>query len=132
LPLPSDAFQIVCVAFGLRNISDTDRGLAEMARVCAPRGCVAVLEFSTPQRQPMKAAYGFYFRHVLPRVGRLVSRQSGDAYEYLPTSVGEFPQGEALAGRMRAAGLSGVRCYPLTFGVATLYVGKKRPMTNDQ
>jgi demethylmenaquinone methyltransferase/2-methoxy-6-polyprenyl-1,4-benzoquinol methylase len=132
LPLPSDAFQIVCVAFGLRNVADTDRGLAEMTRVCAPRGCVAVLEFSTPQRQPMKAAYGFYFRHVLPRVGRLVSRQSGDAYEYLPTSVGEFPQGEALAGRMRAAGLSGVRCYPLTFGVATLYVGKKRPMTNDQ
>jgi demethylmenaquinone methyltransferase/2-methoxy-6-polyprenyl-1,4-benzoquinol methylase len=73
----------------------------------------------------MKAAYGWYFRHVLPRIGRLVSRKSGDAYTYLPSSVGEFPQGELLAARMRAAGLGDVRCYPLTFGVATLYVGKK-------
>jgi demethylmenaquinone methyltransferase/2-methoxy-6-polyprenyl-1,4-benzoquinol methylase len=125
LPLSSDVFQIVCVAFGLRNVADTDRGLAEMSRVCAPGGQVAVLEFSTPTRQPFKAAYGWYFRHVLPRIGRLVSRKSGDAYNYLPTSVSEFPQGAALAERMRAAGLSDVRCYPLTFGVATLYVGTK-------
>jgi demethylmenaquinone methyltransferase/2-methoxy-6-polyprenyl-1,4-benzoquinol methylase len=62
---------------------------------------------------------------VLPRIGRLFARDSGDAYEYLPTSVGEFPQGEALAERMRAAGLADMRCYPLTFGVATLYVGRK-------
>lgn len=125
LPVPSDSFQIVCVAFGLRNVADTDRGLAEMTRVCAPSGRVAVLEFSTPTRQPLKAAYGWYFRHALPRIGRLVSRQSGDAYNYLPSSVGEFPQGEALAARMRSAGLADVHCYPLTFGVATLYVGTK-------
>jgi demethylmenaquinone methyltransferase / 2-methoxy-6-polyprenyl-1,4-benzoquinol methylase len=125
LPLPNDAFQIVCVGFGLRNVSDTDRGLAEMVRVCASGGHVAVLEFSTPTWQPFKAIYGWYFRHVLPRIGQLVSRRSGDAYAYLPESVGEFPQGEALAERMRAAGLGDVRCYPLTFGVATLYVGTK-------
>ncbi len=125
LPVPSDAFQIVCVAFGLRNVADTDRGLTEMARACAPGGRVAVLEFSTPTGQPMKSLYGWYFRHVLPRIGRLVSRQSGDAYTYLPSSVGEFPQGEVLAARMRTAGLTDVRCYPLTFGVATLYVGRK-------
>jgi demethylmenaquinone methyltransferase / 2-methoxy-6-polyprenyl-1,4-benzoquinol methylase len=125
LPVPSDAFQIVCVAFGLRNVADTDRGLAEMARACAPGGRVAVLEFTTPTWQPFKSIYGWYFRHVLPRIGRLFARDSGDAYEYLPTSVGEFPQGEALAERMRAAGLTGVRRYPLTLGVATLYVGKK-------
>ena len=124
-PLPSDAFQIVCVAFGLRNVADTDRGLAEMTRVCAPGGRVAVLEFSTPTWQPFKAIYGWYFRNVLPRIGQLFARNSGDAYEYLPTSVGEFPQGEALAERMRAAGLTDVRRYPLTLGVATLYVGKK-------
>jgi demethylmenaquinone methyltransferase/2-methoxy-6-polyprenyl-1,4-benzoquinol methylase len=129
LPVPSDAFQIVCVAFGLRNVADTDRGLAEMVRACAPGGRVAVLEFSTPTWQPFKAVYDWYFRHVLPRVGRLVSRQSGDAYTYLPESVGQFPQGEALAARMRAAGLGEVRCYPLTFGVATLYVGSK---VNDE
>jgi demethylmenaquinone methyltransferase/2-methoxy-6-polyprenyl-1,4-benzoquinol methylase len=125
LPMPDNTFQIVCVAFGLRNVSDTDRGLAEMARVCAPGGRVAVLEFSTPTWQPFKGVYNWYFRHVLPRIGRLVSRESGDAYNYLPESVGQFPQGEALAARMRAAGLTDVRCYPLTFGVATLYVGEK-------
>jgi demethylmenaquinone methyltransferase/2-methoxy-6-polyprenyl-1,4-benzoquinol methylase len=62
LPLPSDAFQIVCVAFGLRNVADTDRGLTEMTRTCAPGGRVAVLEFSTPSWQPFKAIYGWYFR----------------------------------------------------------------------
>jgi demethylmenaquinone methyltransferase/2-methoxy-6-polyprenyl-1,4-benzoquinol methylase len=126
LPLPSDAFQIVSVAFGLRNVSDADRGLAEMVRVAAPGGRVAVLEFSSPTWQPFKAVYGWYFRHVLPRIGQFVARNSSAAYEYLPESVGQFPQGEALAQRMRAAGLEDVRCYPLTLGVATLYVGRKR------
>jgi demethylmenaquinone methyltransferase/2-methoxy-6-polyprenyl-1,4-benzoquinol methylase len=125
LPVSSDVFQIVCVAFGLRNVADTDRGLSEMTRACAPGGHVAVLEFSTPTWQPFKAIYGWYFRNILPRIGRLFARESGDAYEYLPTSVGEFPQGEALAERMRTAGLADIRRYPLTFGVATLYVGSK-------
>ena len=133
LPLPSDTFQIVCVAFGLRNVADTDRGLAEMVRVAAPGGHVAVLEFSTPTAQPFKAIYGWYFRHVLPRVGQFVARNSSQAYEYLPASVGEFAQGEALVERMRAAGLTSVRRYPLTFGVATLYVGEKPGrMTNGE
>jgi demethylmenaquinone methyltransferase/2-methoxy-6-polyprenyl-1,4-benzoquinol methylase len=125
LPLPAGAFQIVCVAFGLRNVADTDTGLAEMVRVAAPGGRVAVLEFSTPTRQPVQAIYGWYFRHVLPRIGKLLARNSADAYAYLPASVGEFPQGEALLQRMRAAGLSELRRYPLTLGVATLYVGVK-------
>jgi demethylmenaquinone methyltransferase/2-methoxy-6-polyprenyl-1,4-benzoquinol methylase len=125
LPVAGNTFQIVCVAFGLRNVADTDRGLAEMTRACAPGGRVAVLEFSTPTWQPFKAFYGWYFRNVLPRIGRLFARNSGDAYEYLPTSVGEFPQGEALAERMQATGLEDIQLYPLTFGVATLYVGRK-------
>jgi demethylmenaquinone methyltransferase/2-methoxy-6-polyprenyl-1,4-benzoquinol methylase len=130
LPLPDNTFQIVCVAFGLRNIADTDRGLTEMARVCAPGGHVAVLEFSMPTRQPFKSLYGWYFRHVLPRIGQLFARRGGDAYEYLPTSVGEFPQGNALLHRMQAAGLDHLRSYPLTCGIATLYVGIK-PHTNE-
>jgi demethylmenaquinone methyltransferase/2-methoxy-6-polyprenyl-1,4-benzoquinol methylase len=125
LPLPTEAFQIVCVAFGLRNVSDTDRGLAEMTRVAAPEGRVAVLEFSTPSLQPFKVIYSWYFRSVLPRIGQLLARNTSDAYAYLPQSVGEFPQGEALCERMRAAGLANVRRYPLTLGVATLYVGTK-------
>jgi demethylmenaquinone methyltransferase/2-methoxy-6-polyprenyl-1,4-benzoquinol methylase len=106
-------------------VADTDRGLAEMTRVGAPGGRVAVLEFSTPTRQPFKATYGWYFRHVLPRIGGLFARNSAGAYKYLPTSVGEFPQGEALVERLRATGLTDVRRYPLTLGVATLYVGTK-------
>jgi demethylmenaquinone methyltransferase / 2-methoxy-6-polyprenyl-1,4-benzoquinol methylase len=125
LPVESNAFQIVCVAFGLRNVADTDRGLAEMTRACAPGGQVAVLEFSSPTWQPFKGIYGWYFRNVLPRIGRFFAKDSADAYAYLPESVDEFPQGEALAERMRAAGLTDIRRYPLTLGVATLYVGGK-------
>ncbi|HTU25943.1 MAG TPA: bifunctional demethylmenaquinone methyltransferase/2-methoxy-6-polyprenyl-1,4-benzoquinol methylase UbiE [Pirellulales bacterium] len=125
LPFASESFQIVSVAFGLRNVSDTDRGLAEMARVCRRGGSVAVLEFSTPTWQPLGAIYGWYFRHVLPRIGQFLARNPCDAYNYLPESVGQFPQGEALAERMRAAGLDPVRYYSLTFGIATLYVGQK-------
>jgi demethylmenaquinone methyltransferase / 2-methoxy-6-polyprenyl-1,4-benzoquinol methylase len=125
LPLPSDQFDIVCVAFGLRNVADADAGLTEMTRVCAPGGRVAVLEFSSPQWQPFKAVYGWYFRNVLPRVGQLIARNRESAYSYLPESVGEFPQGEALAERMRAAGLTEVTHRALTLGIATIYVGKK-------
>ncbi len=124
LPFPDDSFQIVSVAFGLRNVADTDRGLREMARVCRPGGRVAVLEFSLPLR-PLRGVYNWYFRKVLPRIGQAVSGSRSSAYDYLPASVGEFPSGEALAGRMRAAGLCEVSFSPLTFGVATLYVGTK-------
>lgn len=125
LPFPDDHFQIVSVAFGLRNVSDTDRGLREMTRVCRPGGHVAVLEFSMPRWQPFKAIYGWYFRNILPRIGQWLARNSSSAYNYLPESVGEFPAGEQLVQRMTSAGLHGVRFYGLTGGVATLYVGEK-------
>jgi len=125
LPFPNDQFQIVSVAFGLRNVADTDRGLREMKRVCRPGGKVVVLEFSMPTFPPARALYGWYFRNVLPRIGQLLARNQRDAYNYLPASVGEFPMGEALAQRMRAAGLRNVRFHPFTFGVATLYIGEK-------
>jgi demethylmenaquinone methyltransferase/2-methoxy-6-polyprenyl-1,4-benzoquinol methylase len=125
LPLASNQFDIVSVAFGLRNVADTDAGLAEMVRVCAPGGRVAVLEFSTPGWQPLRGIYQAYFRHVLPRIGQLLARNRHSAYGYLPESVGEFPQGEALVARMGHAGLIDVTCAPLTCGVASLYVGSK-------
>ncbi len=125
LPFPANTFQVVSVAFGLRNVADTDQGLREMTRVCRPEGRVAVLEFSLPRRQPMKALYGWYFRHLLPRLGQWLARNDHEAYSYLPASVGEFPEGPALVSRMEAAGLHGVRYYPLTLGIATLYVGLK-------
>ncbi|MFN4260616.1 MAG: bifunctional demethylmenaquinone methyltransferase/2-methoxy-6-polyprenyl-1,4-benzoquinol methylase UbiE [Gemmataceae bacterium] len=125
LPFPDDYFQITTVAFGLRNITDTDRGLAEMVRVTQSGGHVAILEFSQPRGWLFGKIYRFYFRHVLPRVGQLISRSPDQAYRYLPASVLEFPDGEALAERLRQHGLTEVHWYPLTFGIATLYVGRK-------
>jgi demethylmenaquinone methyltransferase / 2-methoxy-6-polyprenyl-1,4-benzoquinol methylase len=125
LPFADAQFQIVAVAFGLRNVSDADQALREMVRVLRPAGRLAVLEFSMPTLRPLRAAYGLYFRRVLPRVGRWLAGDKRDAYNYLPASVAEFPAGEALAQRMRDAGLGSVRFRPLTLGVATLYVGVK-------
>jgi demethylmenaquinone methyltransferase/2-methoxy-6-polyprenyl-1,4-benzoquinol methylase len=125
LPFPDHYFQITTVAFGLRNVTDTDRGLAEMVRVTRSGGRVAILEFSQPRGKLFGRLYRFYFRQVLPRIGQAVSRSKDNAYRYLPASVLEFPDGEALAERLRRHGLTEVRWYPLTFGIATLYVGTK-------
>ncbi len=125
LPFADDTFQLVSVAFGLRNIADTDVGLREMVRVCQPGGRVVVLEFSLPKRQPLRGMYGWYFRRVLPRIGQWLARNRFDAYNYLPATVSEFPEREGLVVRMEAAGLTSVFYRSLTLGVATLYVGVK-------
>ncbi|MFN0054963.1 MAG: bifunctional demethylmenaquinone methyltransferase/2-methoxy-6-polyprenyl-1,4-benzoquinol methylase UbiE [Planctomycetales bacterium] len=125
LPFPDAHFQIVSVAFGLRNVTDTSRGLREMIRVCRPGGKVVVLEFSLPENRLLRWAYGWYFKNILPRIGRLLSRNSHQAYSYLPNSVAEFPYGQRLATLMRQCGLATVEFTPLTFGIATLYVGTK-------
>ncbi len=125
LPFDDDTFQLVAVAFGLRNVADTMQGLREMTRVCAPGGTVGVLEFSMPRWQPAKGVYGAYFSHILPRVGQMFARNNQDAYSYLPESVGEFPSYEKLCAMMEEAGLEQTRWKALTFGVATLYIGVK-------
>lgn len=125
LPFADDTFQIVSVAFGLRNVTDTARGLKEMIRVCRPGGRVVVLEFSLPANRLLRGFYTWYFRNILPRLGQLISRNSQEAYHYLPQSVGEFPYGEKLAAQMRDCGLKTVDHIPLTFGIATLYIGTK-------
>jgi demethylmenaquinone methyltransferase / 2-methoxy-6-polyprenyl-1,4-benzoquinol methylase len=127
LPFESDSYQIVSVAFGLRNVADTMLGLREMVRVCRPGGRVAVLEFSKPRNRAFNAVYQAYFRTVLPRIGQVVSGSRDLAYEYLPQSVAEFPCGEALASMMQQAGLEQMQFRPLTFGIATLYWGRKPP-----
>lgn len=125
LPFPDEMFQLVTVAFGLRNVTNTARGLREMIRVCRPGGKVVVLEFSLPGNRILRGLYCWYFKNVLPRIGQLLSRNSQQAYNYLPSSVSEFPYGEQLASLMRECGLSTVTYTPLTFGIATLYVGVK-------
>jgi demethylmenaquinone methyltransferase/2-methoxy-6-polyprenyl-1,4-benzoquinol methylase len=125
LPFPDDTFALTTVAFGLRNVTDTDRGIAEMVRVTRPGGRVAILEFSRPRHWLLGRLYRAYFRWVLPAVGQWISRSREQAYSYLPASVLEFPDGEALAAKLRSHGLTQVRWHPLTFGIATLYVGTK-------
>ncbi|HEY1190248.1 MAG TPA: bifunctional demethylmenaquinone methyltransferase/2-methoxy-6-polyprenyl-1,4-benzoquinol methylase UbiE [Gemmata sp.] len=125
LPFPDDTFQLVTNAFGLRNVTDTDKGLAEMVRVTRRGGRVAVLEFSKPRSAVLGRLYNAYFLYALPLIGQLISGSRESAYRYLPASVLRFPDYEALADRMRAAGLTEVRFRPFTFGVATLYVGVK-------
>lgn len=125
LPFASDMFAVVTVAFGLRNVANTALGLDEMIRVARPGGRVAVLEFSKPKSGPFAALYNSFFRHVLPRVGQALAPNGYDAYEYLPTSVQEFPEGEAMCALMGARGLTQVTHTPLTMGVATLYIGSK-------
>ena len=125
LPLEDNYFSIVTVAFGLRNVADTMQGLKEMVRVCQPGGKVAVLEFTIPRRQPVKGMYKWYFRNVLPKIGQWFARNDSNAYDYLPETVGEFPQYDALSAMMSEAGLVDTHFIPLTFGIATLYVGTK-------
>jgi demethylmenaquinone methyltransferase/2-methoxy-6-polyprenyl-1,4-benzoquinol methylase len=125
LPFEDHRFQIVSAAFGLRNVCDTDLGLREMTRVCKPGGQIAILEFSIPRRQPLRGIYLWYFKNVLPRIGQALVRNRSSAYVYLPESVDEFPTYESLVKRMMAAGMSHARYIPLTFGIATLYIGVK-------
>jgi demethylmenaquinone methyltransferase / 2-methoxy-6-polyprenyl-1,4-benzoquinol methylase len=125
LPFPDGGFQLTTVAFGLRNVTDTDKGIAEMVRVTRPGGRVAILEFSRPRHWFFGPLYRFYFRRVLPFIGQLVSRSRDSAYNYLPASVMQFPDGEELAAKLRAHGLREVKWHPLTFGIATLYIGTK-------
>jgi demethylmenaquinone methyltransferase/2-methoxy-6-polyprenyl-1,4-benzoquinol methylase len=125
LPFPHNTFQIACVAFGLRNVTDTDRGLSEMTRVTQPGGRIAVLEFSRPRHSLIRTPYMFFFRRILPFVGQILSRSPDSAYRYLPESVMQFPDYEALADRMRSHGMIDVQFHPFTGGIATLYVGRK-------
>jgi demethylmenaquinone methyltransferase/2-methoxy-6-polyprenyl-1,4-benzoquinol methylase len=125
LPFAAAEFDLVTVAFGLRNIADTARGLGEMARVTKPGGKLAILEFSLPRSVLVRTGYLWYFRNVLPRLGNAVARNGSDAYTYLNQSVEEFPSGERLAALVRAAGYGTVEMIPLSFGIATLTIATR-------
>ena len=119
-----NTFDTVTVAFGVRNFEHLEQGLREMYRVLRPGGKVIILEFSMPEHFPMKQLYKFYFRRVLPVVGGWVSGNRG-AYTYLPESVMKFPQGRAFLDIMARCGFQGAARHKLTFGIASLYTGKK-------
>lgn len=124
LPFADESFDVVTIAFGLRNLAGVEEGLRELLRVLKAGGRVAVLEFSTPVVPGVRSLFGFYFRRVLPGIGGLISGSRG-AYEYLPNSVSRFPDQERLAELMRAAGFEGVGYRNLTGGIAALHTGTR-------
>ncbi len=125
LPLPDNDFDAVIVAFGVRNFENLLKGLTDMHRVTRPGGVCVVLEFSNPRQFPFKQLYGFYSRTILPLIGRMVSKDTS-AYSYLPESVQAFPDGNDFLRIYEAAGFTNTKCIPLTFGVASIYIGHKR------
>lgn len=124
LPFEENKFDAVIVAFGVRNFENLERGLVEMLRVLRPGGKVVVLEFSKPGKFPFKQIYNFYFRFVLPKIGRWVSKDSS-AYTYLPESVQAFPDGEGFLKILNRLGYKNTSCKSLTFGISSLYIGTK-------
>lgn len=124
LPVASGSMDAATIAFGIRNVQDAAVALAEVARVLKPGGRLAVLEFSLPQRPLVRGAYLWYFRNILPRLGRLVSRH-GEAYAYLPASVETFTPPAQFVAHLQAAGLTRCRAVPLTFGVVYLYIAER-------
>jgi demethylmenaquinone methyltransferase / 2-methoxy-6-polyprenyl-1,4-benzoquinol methylase len=124
LPLRDESAAGAIVAFGIRNVDDLGRGLAEAFRILEPGARFVILEFSTPPSAVVRAAYHAYFHHVLPTLGGAMSGHS-TAYRYLPRSVAHFPSGAELAEHLRDAGFTRVTWEPLTLGVAALHIGEK-------
>ena len=125
LPLAGESFDVCSCRAAFHHFPRPDVVLREMVRVTRPGGKLAILEFSQPRGWLIGRLYRFYFRWILPLIGQTISRSKDNAYRYLPASVLEFPDGDALARRLESHGLCDVRWHPLTFGIATLYVGTK-------
>lgn len=122
LPFADASFDIVSIAFGLRNVGDPARALREFRRVLRPGGRLVVLEFGRPRNRLIAAVNGFYTARVMPVTATLISRDTSGAYRYLPRSVSAFMDREATVSAIREAGFSGVEVTPMTFGVCVCYV----------
>ncbi len=124
LPFEDNAFDAVTVAFGVRNFENLDKGLSEISRVLKPNGKAFILEFSMPERFPIKQLYHLYFKHILPKIGGWVSKDK-NAYSYLPASVERFPKPDDFLRILSEKGLVNNGKKPLSFGIATLHWGNK-------
>jgi len=117
-------FDAVIVSFGVRNFETLEKGLADMYRVLKPGGKTVIVEFSKPKKFPMKQTYNFYFKFILPQIGKIVSKDNS-AYTYLPESVQAFPDGEDFLQILNKVGFKNTQCKPLTFGISSIYIGEK-------
>lgn len=124
LTYPDCSFDAVTAAFGIRNYEDIEQGLSEMYRVLKPGGCLMVLELSTPEYFPMRQLYQIYSKIVIPTVGRLFSKEK-NAYNYLPASIRQFPQGEVMKELLSKIGFVNADVKTFTFGICSMYTGIK-------
>ena len=124
LPFDDNSFDAITVGFGVRNFENLEKGITEMHRVLSKKGKVAILEFSKPRKFPIKQFYNFYFLNVLPAIGKLISKDPR-AYTYLPESVNAFPDGKDFVAIMQKCGYTDVKQISLSYGIASIYVGKK-------
>jgi demethylmenaquinone methyltransferase / 2-methoxy-6-polyprenyl-1,4-benzoquinol methylase len=124
IPAASRSADAVTIGFGIRNVAEPERALAEIARVLRPGGRLAILEFGEPRIPGIRTLYAWYFRYLLPLIGRTVSKHRS-AYSYLPASVGAFPPPAEFARRIAATGFSQVETVPLTLGIVYLYVAER-------
>ncbi len=124
LPFSDNSFDAITVGFGVRNFETLEKGMAGMFRVLKPGGIVVILEFSRPRKFPIKQFYNFYFNHVTPFIGKLFSKDNR-AYTYLPESVNAFPDGDTFLAIMKKTGFSDPTWQPLSFGIASIYTGRK-------
>ena len=124
LPFPDGSFDTVTAAFGVRNFEDLNQGIAEISRVCRSGGCLCILELTMPEKFPLRQLYRIYFKHLLPSIGKIVSKDRS-AYAYLPTSVERFPKPAAFAGLLASHDLYNIAAKRLTCGIATLFTATK-------
>jgi demethylmenaquinone methyltransferase/2-methoxy-6-polyprenyl-1,4-benzoquinol methylase len=117
-------FDAVIVAFGVRNFENLENGLQDMHRVLKPGGKAVIVEFSKPTKFPFKQVYNLYFQSVLPKIGKVISKDNA-AYTYLPASVQAFPDGMAFLKVLQKVGFNQTTCTSLTFGICSIYTGKK-------